>query len=77
MDTIRAIFTNPLVWTAILNLANLIAKLAWPGYTIEAWAVISGIITGILTLLGIKGVEPVSAKVQRYRAERLSRVGRG
>lgn len=76
MDTLKAIFTSPAVWTAILGLLNIVLKLVWTGYTDALWLAVSGLIVALLAAMGVTGVEPVSAKVKRYRAERAS-TGRG
>ena len=72
-DWLKAIFTSPMFWTALLALVNVILKLVWTGYTDTLWLAVSGFIIAILASLGITGVESVPAKARRYRAEREAR----
>lgn len=75
MDTLKAIVTNPAVWTALLALANLVLKAVWADYTDTAWLVVSGLIVAVLASLGVTGVESVPTKARRYRTDRLGSSG--
>ena len=75
MDTLKAIATNPAMWTALLALANLVLKAVWADYTDTAWLVVSGLIVAVLASLGITGVESISARIRRFRFERTGTNG--
>jgi hypothetical protein len=70
MDAIKSILTSPAVWAALLSLLNFLLKLYWSEYTPEMWAAVSGLIVAILAALGVTGVTPISAEIERRRSLR-------
>jgi hypothetical protein len=69
MDIIRAILKDPKVWSAVILLASIVARYAFPDLSPDVLAAVVGL---VVVILGASGVVGVKAEVQRVRAVRLA-----
>ena len=69
MDIVRAVFSDPAVWSAIILLATLLARYILPTVPQE---IIDAVLALAVVILGAMGVRGVTATVKRVRALRLA-----
>ncbi len=69
MDIVRAVFSDPAVWSAIILLATLLARYILPTVPQE---IIDAVLALAVVILGAMGVKGVTANVKRARAMRAA-----